>query len=692
MASFYKTLIEIQEKESFEKLEPLKSSDLWIQMTAEERDLFAFLLNKQGAQLLAIGDLKVLENFNLAVQVSPSPLICEEQGLIFALYPENIRCLNLAHAAFTQATERDSSLFTAWYHGAQVLVRLGLFDGEGHYFLQANQKFETAADLLDDQRSNVTKDKFYWQWGFCLTSIGKYSGEPLDFYKATNKYRMAADSGCQEVEFFNNYGHALVDLAALLDRQEFLLEALELFTRAIDKAPESFDGWYNQACCLHRLAEVTTQDDYLIKAYESFAKAAAIDQFHSQLWLKWGQLESMLGKVKRDVKKIESALEKLAKANELEPDQSTSLSCWGETELFLASHYERLDLIYSAKAKIVKSLELQPDKSDNWYLYGSCFNELGRYFSEEKYYQQAIEKFQYGLSLARQNPLLWYGLALAHFALGELNDDATMFEKASRYCGRVIECGGGVFAQFWNDWGVALLKLAEVTNQPSHIESAIEKFERALKQPIFDLEGDDIDLEWMYNYGCAFDLLGDLTDNPRYFEKAILILTQVIQLDPDYVQARYNLALALSHLGEATCDVEYYHKALEHFHILLEHDHEDEMAQMDFGISLVNLALLIHDVHHPERVQTLYRQAEIHLMQAVSLGNCEAYYQLAGFYSITGHYSIAMHYLERAQSFNSLPAIEDLMHDDWLEGLKQTSSFRQFINELSSQQSKDDKL
>jgi tetratricopeptide (TPR) repeat protein len=230
-----------------------------------------------------------------------------------------------------------------------------------------------------------------------------------------------------------------------------------------------------------------------------------------------------------------------------------------------------------------------------------------------------------------------------------------------------------------------------MTQQASYVEMAIEKFERALKQPLQNVEGDDLDLEWVYNYSCAYDLLGDLKEEPHHFEKAVQIFTQILQLDPHYTMARYNLALALSHLGDAMFDVEHYHKAIEQFQQLLDQDPEDDMIHLDFGMSLTNLGLLVHDVHHPERSQALYRQAEGHLMQAAALGNTQAYYQLAGLYSITEHYGQAMHYLERAQFCETLPGIEDLLHDEWLEGLRQTPSFRQFINQLSSRQSTDEK-
>jgi tetratricopeptide (TPR) repeat protein len=158
----------------------------------------------------------------------------------------------------------------------------------------------------------------------------------------------------------------------------------------------------------------------------------------------------------------------------------------------------------------------------------------------------------------------------------------------------------------------------------------------------------------------------------------------VLTIDADFSQARYNLALAYSNLGEATYDVDSYQRALEHFQVLLEQDPEDENIHLDCGVSLINLAILVHDAHHPERSYILYREAESHLMQSVALGNTQAYYQLVGLYSLTAHFQQAMHYIERAQAFGALPTLEDLLHDDWLEALRQTVPFRQFLNHLSS--------
>lgn len=682
MSSIQKILLEIQETQSFERLESLKDSKLWSQMTSEERELFALLLIQYGSHQLARGENKVLENFEFAAKLtSYSSVLLYQQGLIFASYNENSRCLNLACQAFAKAVNSDPQFFLAYYKWAEVLLNLGILENEQECLVEADHKFKKASQLMQE----ISDSKFYWNWGLCLYWLGKHSGEPIDFQQAINHYRLANEYGCNQPKFYNDYGCVLVDLAALLERPELLFEALKWFDKAVEYDPKGFENWYNYACCLSKLSEISLQEEYFEYASESFLKASEINPASALLWLKWGQLESHLGKIKYSQALLESSLEKFSKAQQLDPDLSIVFSCCGEVELFLGSYEERLDLLQSAKVKILKSIELQPENPDIWYLYGSCLNELGHYFEEESFYHQAIEKFEYGLSIDNRHPLLWYGLGLSHFALGEMTEDGLMFEKAARYCASVIEVGGGALAQFWNDWGVALLKLAEMTRQPEHIEAAIEKFERALKLPALGIEYEDVDLEWVYNYGCALDLLGDITEDPRHFERSIRILSHIVQIDPNYAHARYNLALTLSHLGELTFDVELYQKAMEHFQILLDNDPEEEAIHLDYGINLISFALLVQDVHHLERSQMLFKQSELHLIQSASLGNCQAYYQLAGLYSLTNHYALAMYYIERSRTYGVLPPVEDMLHDEWLEGLRDTPSFRQFISQLSGQ-------
>lgn len=678
-----KILVEILETETFDRLDPFKKPAVWTKMTSDERELLARLLVLQGSRQLEKGDSIGLECFASANEISShSPDILYRQALVLSSYRENISCLKFSAQTLQTAVEKKSQFFNAWYLLADVLTDIAHFEEESSCFIEADQKFENAYFLLEESQEAVDSAEFFRKWGLCLVGLGKTSGEPLDYHRAIEKYRQAYALGCHNVQFLNEYGMCLVDLAQLLDNGHYFEEALVFFEEAVALAPNAFDGWYNQGCCFIHLGLWKDDRGVFEQANQAFIQAVELNADQSMLWYKWGVLDATLGKLTRDGQKFESSLLKFARALELDPGNPQILNYWGESELLMGAQEERVDLIESARTKILNSLEIQSDDPHSWYLYGSTLNELGHYYGEEEYYHQAIEKFRYGLSICRHHSLLCYGMALSNFALGELTNQQAFLEKSMRYCARVIEYDGEVFPQFWNDWGVVLLKMGEITEQSSYIEMAIAKFEQALKQPVQYVEGGDVDLEWIYNYGCAFDLLGEIQEEPQFFEKAIQVLSQVVHVDPSYYRARFNLALAFSHFGELTNDIDAYQKGIEHFQILLEQEAEDEMVHLDYGVLLVNLALLVHDAHHPERSQNLYREAENHFMQAAILGNLQAYYQLAGLYSITGHTEQAMHYLEKAQFSDMLPGIEDLLHDDWLENLRSLPQFRDFVKSL----------
>lgn len=688
MTRIHKTLQNILETRSFELLEPFKQKKAWDKLSHEDRILLAKLLVLQGSEQLEVGDQRVLQNFEIASEVSNEDQeILYQQGHILGACKDNIRCLSIANQIFQKILTINPTSLSVLFEQANVLTEIGLFESDSNYFHESHQNYEKMVHLIKDEHTFDLKE-FYWKWGLSLTYLGKLSGEPFDFHQALEKFRTVVDENSSQ--FLIDYANCYGDLAFILDRPDYYLEALKLFNLAISMGSTDAEVYYLQGSCLLRLMEYSYDEKLSMEAQMSFSKVAECDPNYPHLWLKWGLLDMCEGKAKQDLKKIETSIEKLIKAHELEPGDAQILYSLGEAELFLGVQEEKLELIQTARIHIVNSLQIQDDNSHVWYLYGACLNELGRYFEAEEYYHQGIEKFQYGLSLDRQNPLLWYGMALAHFSLGELTQQHAMYEKAVRFCSKVIEFGGGSFAQFWNDWGVSLMKLGELTEQTSLIEMAIEKFERALKHPLQNVR-EEVDLEWVYNYGCAFDLLGDMNEEATHYEKAIQILSQILVIDPEYIQARHSLALAMSHFAEATSDIDTYNKAIEHFQYLLNQDPEDDAVHLDFGIALTNLTLLIHDYHHSDESLVAYRLAESHLVQAIALGNTQAYYQLAGLNSIVGRYDFVMHYLQKAHTFDVLPAIEDLLHDDWLEGVRQIPAFKQFINELSLKQSMDDK-
>jgi tetratricopeptide (TPR) repeat protein len=159
-----------------------------------------------------------------------------------------------------------------------------------------------------------------------------------------------------------------------------------------------------------------------------------------------------------------------------------------------------------------------------------------------------------------------------------------------------------------------------------------------------------------------------------------LALTKALEIEPNYLHARYNLALSYAHLGEIALDMDSFHKSIENFQILLTQDVEDEMGWNDYGLTLIHLAEFIFDPTRPEQTLKLYEVAEAKLMQAVALGCVQSYYNLACLYSLMSNYPLAMHFLEKAETAKALPLREEMLQDEWLENLRGTVSFRNFIS------------
>lgn len=682
------TLKAILATNAFDQLTPFKEPSLWESMTPDEREMLGILFVKQGEHQLQQGDSEVLKSFDLASKVAPhSPTIFFRQALIFAAQGQNIRCLIAASEALSKAVELNPRFVSAWHSWGNVLLRMGLFYENPDYLSLADEKFAKAESLASESPEGHV-ESLYWHWGVCWYNLGKFSGEAVDFYRSLEKFRLV-EHEIHQAEFHNDYGNALVDLATLIGREELFLEAIDQYEKAAVSSPLNHEGWFNLACTYQRLYNFSLSKDYFIKSDECFESASDKNGEEASIWLRWAELYLVAGKMCRDTDRLSASFEKFTRADALEPDNPHIILRWGEALMTLASLTENLEMLRDAEAKISFALKALPKSKDAWYVYGLCQCEYGRYFASKDYYLKAIEKFRHGLELKESDPMMNQGLAMAYFAIGELSADAEMMGRSIAYFNQAAELAeiyGRLTPQFLSDWGVALMKLGELTNDRSCVEKAASKFEEAINGRLDAFEGDEIELEWLYNYGCAMDFLGDFHDEPIYYEKSVQVLTHVLKLDPDYIHARYNLALALAHLGEINSDVDCFHHSIEQFQIVIDYDPEDEIAWNDYGMAFLNLALLTTDPMHKENSRFYYESAEQKILQSISLGSIHAYYNLACLYALTDRPLEAIQFLEKAEQCNALPPTDDVIHDEWLDGLRDHQGYRMFIARLLNKQ------
>lgn len=678
-----KKLQEILSQKKIDQLDPFKSQSTWKTLSHNDRDLLASLFILRGEKQLGEGDPNAIESFELASKVSEqNPEVHCRIGHAYAKYPENIACLKHAEGAYRKSLTLEEQHAQARIGLGKVYNALGILNQDPRYFSKAEETFQLAsATALDqEQRSNLLA-----AWAVSWFFLGRNSGEASDYLTALGKLREAADLGCNEKEFWCLFGDTLGELSSLLGKQDLWHEIIEYYRNAIRQSLDFYEGWLKLGCAYQRLYEFNFHENDFNQANECFRMASEINDSHSLLWTKWAQLLATAGKAQHQEQLLIESFAKFEKADACEPSQPIILCCWAQALILYGSHTDNVYKLQEARQKIIKSLELDYGSIDAWYCYGNCLIELGRYFADEDYFQEAVEKFEYALTLNEQEPLLWHGLALAQFALGDIRVEAQWLEKSVLCFTKVVERTQWQPRQFWNDWGVALMKLAEMTHERFYVEEAIEKF----KQALGDLEEQEPDPEWLYNYGCSLDFLGDFNEDIDCYEQAIAALTRALQMDPGYSHARYNLALTYAHLGEIAMDVECFHKSIEHFQVLISQDPEDEMGWNDYGLTLMHLADLIYDHSRPEQTFKLYEVAESKLLQAAALGCLHAYYHLACLYSLCSNHSLAMHFLEKAEASDVLPPLEEILHDDWLDGIRNTPGFRQFISHFPKPKDRD---
>jgi hypothetical protein len=80
-------------------------------------------------------------------------------------------------------------------------------------------------------------------------------------------------------------------------------------------------------------------------------------------------------------------------------------------------------------------------------------------------------------------------------------------------------------------------------------------------------------------------------------------------------------------------------------------------------------------------VDQLYSDAKDKLILAGKLGNPCAYYQLCCLFSILRQYDESLFFLNKAHFFDTLPSMGELLCDDWLDNLRSTIEFHQFLSQ-----------
>jgi len=584
----------------------------------------------------------------------------------FGSQEENDRALSLANKKFKQGYRLDPHCFellTAW---GNTLSLIGERQQEPHFFLEAKDRYEKALGLADDSA------ELFWDYAVAWYHIGDHSGEAVDLQKGLQAFERAIElSDTLSAEFWVDYGATALLLATKMHDHRLVVKAVNCFKRAVSEEDSSVESWNSLAEALEMLHAHTHEEDHFNQASECYAKAAKLSPQDPDIWLEWAQFLLNSAAKNGNIQRLRACLEKCHRAYACDGENAEILAAWGSALALLGKATERLDLIYEAENKLSQAIEIDEDSLSVWHSLGTCFLCFGAYYKDADYYYQAIEKFQTGLSIDRTCDELWLEMAKAYVSVAVLQEDLEHLNQSLKFFKKALHLAPSTSRHI--EYASALSKLGEMSGDQHFLESAIYHFEVALawqKNAIYHHP------DWLFAYASTLDLLGDCLEDEKYYTQAIEIFSHVLMVDPEFPSLHHRLAQTLCHLGESMGEIDYFYRAIHHLRLCLKQEDENDQMILDWGIALIHIA---HHTPVLTDVDPLMQEAEQKLTLSATLGNPQAYYQLGCLYSILQNFEKAMFFLKKAADFHALPPLEELLGDEWLEDLRSTSLFHEFL-------------
>lgn len=585
--------------------------------------------------------------------------------------------LNRACRYFQRALEIKPKFRLALWEWAAALTQLAVITGELNYFVDAEEKFSTVEwKKLPAKHRRL---KFLWDWALKWSRSGEMSGEPVDYQLAIEKFELAEKQGFQEVEFLVDYGRAVLSLASLISEPRFFMKALQLFMAAVKKAERHSVAWFGMGTVLQFLFEKDGDREYFQRANQAFEAAALTSQDDPQVVLAWARHLLRGGEMLDDAHLLQKGLNLLERLDETLQNEPDVLEVFLRAMTLLGSVEERLDLLHRAEALCRDVLKRSPGHTGIRCELGDVLVAQGHYFSESRFFRQAMEHYARALAHDPDCVAAHMGMAQAGYPLGAMTRELAFLEKSARHLRRAVDLEPRL-SEGWTLWALTQLKSAEITDSAELANEGVGYFQKAL-----DLQGgvdSCSDIELLFNYGCALDYIGTFGEDEGPHRQAVDLLRRVASRRGEDGMTHFHLGLAWLHLAEVSLEVDDYQQAAESFARACAFEPEEGVIWDEWGCSLLSLASMVHDPTLPHHALLLRQQAEEKLRRAVALGHAQSLYHLACCACQLGDFAIALDYLRKAKQRGGLPSLDHLMHDEWLAALREHPSFAAFVASL----------
>lgn len=633
----------------------------------------------QGESLLLKGDFLGLKFCDLAEKLQPdSADLLYRIGLALSEFGQaklDRALILLSCKKFRQVIKKTPTHLQAAQALGSNLFFLAKELDEYHFFKEARAVYETLLsqqDLMNQEfQSEVLTDI-----SAILLEIGRKEQDHQEFQQALKYMQQASELRAPHPsDFWILFGHLAFEYGDLVNNQQFYFKSIELYKKALALTPKNSEAWFHLGLSLKHLYLLSLDEDHFAKSNECFSSAVSINALDYDFWIEWAHLLLESGQKSKDSKRLTASIEKCQRANQIDKDEIIHQTLWAEALTARGLIEDSIEDLNTAEHKIDRLLERDEVSSEIYVASGLILNAFASYFDDIDFNFQAIEKFQEGLKIDRKNHQLWYLMAETFCLTSYLTDDRKMMEKSFFFFQKALFFKQS--AEYYFAFAKAYIKLTELTQQKASLHLALYYFEQAFqKQPNVIYSKPD----WLFEYSQALDLLGDKTEEASYYLKAIEILNHVLIVDPQFKDVHHRLAIIYSHLAELDQEKDAYLKSLFHFQIATKNDPENDTLLLDMALTLTNYAETLDD--EIKRFQLL-KESEFKLVQSAKLGNIHSYYHLGGLYAMMNENAKAIQFILKAKELGSLPDVDELLQDAWLENLKGTEEFEHLLTQLN---------
>lgn len=589
----------------------------------------------------------------LKEEVAPSffQLACEKLEEAQALEPQNTEVLSLLIHALCKLSEADASMAS---------------------LKQAAQLFEKLKEATKDE------EVFLCLEGKIGSLRASFSQEVSDYHQALVAFRRAEELGVLKGEFFFDYAKTLFQIYQISPLKEYLVEGQILLHQGLREVS-------NKRPLLHLALQFALEEFYFSYDASAFEEAKRIyNTFQKEERLDpkphFEMTKAILfqGWFLRNEEILEKVIERLEVLQKTFPNMPEGLYLSSLAHVHLGEIKEDLGDIRLGEKYALELME-KDASSLGLEAFGFACLALGHYFNEPDEFIKAYDTFLEALDNWPHREEALLGLCSAQIYVGVYHHSSQLIAEAVDNLEKANLSQGYLAPFFFKELGVSYFFLSEDgLSEEEDLIAAIDYMERALS--FFDsYPYEDPDL--LFHLGCASDFLGDvaLADNISYYEKAIESLQKSLCYREDDYEARAHLAIACSHLGEISQDSEKLEEASALFATLSEENPEDERVFLEWGIALMVLSQLMQDPNFLEASFPFLQASEEKLKKSCSLGALQAFYHLSCLYSLAGDFATSLAFLEEGYRRECLPQLDEILIDEYLEGLRETVEFQNWI-------------